>query len=54
MSPAELRNTAARYREMAKHFSDLRTVDALKELADRYDAMAVDVEGQEAGQGRCR
>jgi hypothetical protein len=39
-TPDELRRKAARYRDMLAHVSDKRLIDALKTLAQEYEALA--------------
>ncbi len=43
--PDELRIQAKRYRIMALRFTDQRTVDALIELAEEYEARAAEMAG---------
>ncbi len=42
--PDELRIQAKRYRKMALRFTDQRTVDALIELAEEYEATAAQMD----------
>jgi len=44
MNPAELREKAERYRRMALHLIDPRTVEALNELAQQYNEVASKLE----------
>jgi hypothetical protein len=44
MSPNEMRERAARYRLMAIQISDAQAIDALRALADEYDARAKEIE----------
>jgi hypothetical protein len=46
MSPNEMRGRAARYRSIATKIIDARTIDALHDLADEYEAQAGKIEAQ--------
>jgi hypothetical protein len=43
-SPHELRARAERYRQMTATVTDPLALEALRELADRYEAMAAELE----------
>jgi hypothetical protein len=40
MDPDEMRRRASRYRDIARNILDARTIRALHELADEYEAKA--------------
>jgi hypothetical protein len=40
MNPEEMRRRACRYRDIARSIIDARTIEALHELADEYEALA--------------
>jgi hypothetical protein len=44
MTPEELRNRANHYRTMATKITDARAIEALLRLADKYDAVATEME----------
>ena len=44
MEPDELRRRASRYRDLASRMIDPRAVEALRELADEYEARAEDAQ----------
>ena len=44
MTPDELREKAARYREMATNLADRKAIDALHQLAEEYEALAAKME----------
>ena len=44
MTPGELREKAARYRQMAKNLADRQAVAALQELAEKYEDLAAKLE----------
>jgi hypothetical protein len=55
--PQALREKAKRYRRMALAIRDQQTIDTLPELADRYEALAVELEAYRRslpGEGRSR
>jgi hypothetical protein len=47
-SAAELREAARRYRQMAMTITDPRTTEALRELAEEYEALADRLDGTQA------
>jgi hypothetical protein len=47
-SAAELREAARRYREMAMTITDLQTTEALRELAEEYDALAASLDAAQS------
>jgi len=44
MTSYELREKAARYRQIAANMADRRTINALHELAGEYEVMAAELE----------
>ena len=48
-TPEELREKAALYRQMVHAFTRALFVEALNELADEYEATAVEMEQEEGG-----
>jgi hypothetical protein len=50
-SPDELRKRAIHYRDMIRDIDDERAIEALRDLAERYDALAAEMEAEE--QSRC-
>ena len=40
MDPDEMRQRASRYRDIARRITDDRTIKALNDLADKYEALA--------------
>jgi hypothetical protein len=44
VTPDELREKAARYRQMAANLADRNAINALHELADEYEALAARLE----------
>jgi hypothetical protein len=51
-SAQELRDRASRYRDMTYGINDPQAIEALRELADRYDAFAAEIEAKEQA-ARC-
>lgn len=51
-SPDELRSKAEHYRQLGSNFLDQRTIDALSELADEYEAVADRLEKKLYGAAR--
>jgi len=43
-SPRELRERAARYRHLSRFVNDARTLEALLDLAEKYEALAAELE----------
>ena len=52
MDPNELRERACRYRRIAARITDNRAVKALNDLADEYEAQAVQVQARSRGKTR--
>lgn len=43
-SPRELREKAARYRHLSRFVTDARALEALLDLAERFEALAAELE----------
>jgi hypothetical protein len=53
MTSSELRDRAARYRQLAVNMTDKQAIDALHELARECDAMAAKLEAGEQSSANC-
>lgn len=51
MNSDDLRKRASRYRAVARHVTDPETLEALRDLADKYEALADAIEARRPRQG---